>query len=52
MTRDEDWVAEQVRLMTLEDGFGPGYSARSGGPSTGASASDDAEAATSRAPSA
>jgi hypothetical protein len=25
MTRDEDWVAEQARLLDREDGFGPGY---------------------------
>ncbi len=25
MTREESWVAEQVRLIALEDGFGPEY---------------------------
>ena len=25
MNPNEDWIAEQARLLTLEDGFGPGY---------------------------
>ena len=25
MNQDESWVAEQARLLTLEDGFGPVY---------------------------
>jgi hypothetical protein len=25
MTREESWVAEQARLIDLEDGFGPAY---------------------------
>jgi hypothetical protein len=48
MTRDEDWVAEQVRLMTLEDGFGPGYWTKSSGSSGAATGADEAGAPTSR----
>jgi hypothetical protein len=25
MNTNEDWIAEQARLIDLEDGFGPGY---------------------------
>ena len=25
MTKDESWVAEQARLLDLEEGFGPTY---------------------------
>ncbi len=25
MNPNESWIAEQARLLTLEDGFGPGY---------------------------
>ena len=25
MNQNESWIAEQSRLLTLEDGFGPGY---------------------------
>ena len=25
MNPNEDWIAEQARLLTLEDGFGPAY---------------------------
>jgi hypothetical protein len=33
MNPNEDWIAEQARLIDLEDGFGPGYApARSAGP--------------------
>jgi hypothetical protein len=45
MRPDENWVAEQVRLLTLEDGFGPTYSTRSGPP---ANASDETETAQTR----
>ena len=32
MKTDENWIAEQARLIDLEDGFGPGYApARSAG---------------------
>ena len=32
MNTNEDWIAEQARLIDLEDGFGPGYvPARSSG---------------------
>jgi len=33
MNPNENWIAEQARLIDLEDGFGPGYvPARSAGP--------------------
>lgn len=25
MNTNEDWIAEQARLLDLEEGFGPGY---------------------------
>ena len=33
MNPNESWIAEQVRLLTLEDGFGPSYAPESGGSS-------------------
>jgi hypothetical protein len=43
MNPNESWLAEQARLLTLEDGFGPGYApARSAG---SADAEDDNAAA-------
>jgi hypothetical protein len=50
MTTDENWIAEQARLVMLEDGFGPGYSGRPA-PAGGASASDEVETVASRSPS-
>ena len=41
MNPNESWIAEQARLLTLEDGFGPGYAARSGSTS-GTSVTDEA----------
>ncbi|MEP6693620.1 MAG: hypothetical protein ABJB39_03150 [Chloroflexota bacterium] len=40
MNPNESWIAEQARLLTLEDGFGPAY-----GSSKGGDATDDGEAA-------
>ena len=37
MTNDENWVAEQARLIDLEDGFGPRYMPESGGSSNSSS---------------
>ena len=48
MKPNESWIAEQSRLLTLEDGFGPSPSTRSGVPSSGTTAGDEAEAATGR----
>jgi hypothetical protein len=50
MKRDEDWVAEQTRLLALEDGFGPAYVADRRG--NAAAVTDDAEAASLRSSSA
>ena len=33
MNPNESWIAEQARLLTMEDGFGPGYAPESGGSS-------------------
>lgn len=32
MTNTDGWVAEQARLIDLEEGFGPGYRPRSAEP--------------------
>jgi hypothetical protein len=48
MNPNESWLAEQARLLTLEDGFGPS-SSRGSGASGAASGGDDAEAGNSRA---
>ena len=37
MNPNESWIAEQARLLTLEDGFGPGYISESGGSSNSSS---------------
>ena len=37
MNPNEDWIAEQTRLLTLEDGFGPRYIPESGGSSNSSS---------------
>jgi hypothetical protein len=37
MNQNESWVAEQVRLLTLEDGFGPTHIPESGGSSNSSS---------------
>jgi len=43
MNPNESWIAEQARLLTLEEGFGPSYSTTS--QSGAADATDEAEAA-------
>lgn len=48
MNPNESWIAEQARLLLLEDGFGPSSSTSSGGASGAATGGDEAEAATSR----
>ena len=48
MNPNESWIAEQARLLTLEDGFGPSPSTRSGDTSGVATGGDEAEAATGR----
>jgi hypothetical protein len=45
MNQDESWIGEQSRLLTLEDGFGPGHSTKAVGPS-GASAGDEVDVVT------
>lgn len=37
MNQNESWIAEQARLLMLEDGFGPGYIPESGGSSKSSS---------------
>ena len=32
MNSNENWIAEQARLLDLEDGFGPAYVATRSGP--------------------
>ena len=48
MNPNESWIAEQARLLMLEDGFGPGPSTRSGGPSGAATGGDEADASKGR----
>jgi hypothetical protein len=50
MKTDESWIAEQARLLALEDGFGPAYVADGRG--NAAAVKDDAEAASLRSSSA
>jgi hypothetical protein len=45
MNPNESWIAEQARLLTLEDGFGPGHSTKGGTPPGGGNVADEAEAA-------
>jgi hypothetical protein len=47
MNPNESWIAEQARLLLLEDGFGPSSSTRSGSPS-GAASGDEADASNGR----
>jgi hypothetical protein len=47
MNPNESWIAEQARLLTLEDGFGPGYSTKGSGTSGAASVADEGESAAS-----
>jgi hypothetical protein len=52
MNPNESWIAEQARLLTLEDGFGPSSATKSRGPSgSSATVGEDAEAAASRSSS-
>jgi hypothetical protein len=46
MNPNESWIAEQARLLTLEDGFGPGYKTNGSSGSGGVDVADEAEAAT------
>ena len=47
MNPNESWIAEQARLLMLEDGFGPS-SKRSGGASGASNGADEAEGSTGR----
>jgi hypothetical protein len=51
MNQNESWIAEQARLLMLEDGFGPGYTTATG-TSAAAITSEEAEAASPRSSSA
>ena len=51
MNTNEGWIAEQARLLTLEDGFGPGYSRTPGGSGGAAIMSEEAEAESLRSSS-
>ena len=46
MNPNENWIAEQARLIDLEDGFGPSYATR-GSKGSGGDVADEAEAAAS-----
>jgi len=46
MNPNESWIAEQARLLTLEDGFGPS-SAATGSRGSGDDVADEAEATAS-----
>ena len=48
MNPNESWIAEQARLLTLEDGFGPGYATKSGGASGTASVTEEPEGSATR----
>ena len=48
MKTDESWVAEQARLLILEDGFGPGHSTASSGSAGAAMISEEPEAGSPR----
>ena len=45
MNPNESWIAEQARLLALEDGFGPSYSTKGSAPSGDANVADETEAA-------
>jgi len=51
MKPDESWIAEQARLLALEDGFGPAYVAAARDPAA-STLTDDAEAVSLRSSSA
>jgi hypothetical protein len=52
MNPNESWIAEQARLLTLEDGFGPSNSTKARAPSGSATVNDEAEATASHSSSA
>ena len=47
MNSNESWIAEQARLLTLEDGFGPSYATNGTRGPGGVDVADEAEAAAS-----
>ena len=47
MNPNESWIAEQARLLTLEDGFGPSYATNGSKGSVGAAVAGEAEATAS-----
>jgi hypothetical protein len=47
MNPNESWIAEQARLLMLEDGFGPSYSTKGSTPSGAGTGADEAEGAAS-----
>jgi hypothetical protein len=46
MNPNENWIAEQARLVMLEDGFGPSYAANGSRGSVGADVAGETVAAT------
>ena len=48
MSTDESWIAEQARLLTLEDGFGPAYVTKSVDAPADAAVGDGSEPTASR----
>ena len=47
MNPNESWIAEQARLLTLEDGFGPSSASTGSRGSSGVDVADEAEATAS-----
>jgi len=47
MNPNESWIAEQARLLTLEDGFGPSHATNGSGGSGGVDVANEAEATAS-----
>jgi hypothetical protein len=52
MNQNESWIAEQARLLMLEDGFGPAYVTTSSTPSGAAVTTEEGEAGSPRSSSA
>lgn len=48
MNPNESWIAEQARLLMLEDGFGPSAGAKSGVTSGAATGGNEGDATTGR----
>jgi hypothetical protein len=48
MNQTESWIAEQARLLTLEDGFGPGHATKSVDAAADATVGDESETVASR----